>query len=164
MGVDMQVCLRLAVSADEPFLHAAYASTRAEEMAIVPWTEEQKRAFVQMQYRAQRQSYQTQFPQSQIYVIEQNGQAVGRMIIDRSASVILLMDIALLPEYRNRGLGTALMLDLLDEADRLHRPVQLHVEDFNPALRLYLRLGFIKTGEAGLYSEMTRQPQDHSHA
>ncbi len=163
MGVDLQVCLRLAVTEDEPFLQAVYASTRAEEMAIVPWAPEQKLAFVQMQYRAQRQSYQNQFPDSQIYVIELGSQPVGRMIVDRSATAILLMDIALLPEYRNHGLGTALMRDLLDEADRLHRPVQLHVEDFNPAMHLYLRLGFVKTGEAGIYSEMTRQPKDPSN-
>ncbi len=164
MGVEMKPCLRLAVSADEPFLEAVYASTRAQEMDLVPWTEEQKRAFVQMQYRAQRQSYQTQFPESQVYVIEHEGQPAGRMIVDRSAPVILLMDIALLPEYRNQGLGTALMLDLLAEADRSHRPVQLHVEDFNPAIKLYLRLGFVKTGDVGLYFEMTRQPKDHYNA
>lgn len=160
MGVDMQVCLRLAVAEDEPFLEAVYASTRAQEMAVVPWTEGQKQTFVQMQYRAQRESYQNQFSQAQYYVIEQAGQPVGRMILDRSARPMLLMDIALLPRYRNHGLGTALLRDLLEEADRLRRPVRLHVEDFNPAMNLYLRLGFVKTGEAGIYSEMTRQPKD----
>ncbi len=162
MGVDLRVCLRLAVPEDEPFLQAVYASTRAEEMALVPWTAEQKQAFVEMQYRAQRQSYQNQYPLSQVYIIEQDEQPVGRMIADRSATTILLMDIALLPEYRNHGLGSALIQDLLDEADRSHRPVQLHVEDFNPAMHLYLRLGFAKTGQAGLYSEMTRQPKDRN--
>ena len=164
MGVDTQVCLRLAVPGDEPFLEAVYASTRAEEMAIVPWTEEQKQAFVRMQYRAQRQSYQNEYPSSHSYVIEQNDQPVGRMIVDRSGARILLMDIALLPEHRNHGLGTALMMDLLDEADRLRKPVRLHVEDFNPAMNLYLRLGFVKTGEAGIYSEMTRQPREVRNA
>ncbi len=160
MGVDLQVCLRLAVPDDEPFLQAVYASTRAEEMAVVPWTPEQKLAFVQMQYRAQRQSYQNQFPESHIYVVELRSQPVGRMIVDRSAAAILLMDIALLPQYRSHGLGTILVRELLDEADRLHVPVQMHVEDFNPAMKLYLRLGFVKTGQAGIYSEMTRQPKD----
>ena len=163
MGVDLQLCLRLARPEDEPFLQAVYATTRSEEMALVPWTVEQKLAFVQMQYLAQRQSYQNQFPESKVFVIEHEGQAAGRMIVDRSTPVILLMDIVLLPEFRNHGLGTALIRDLLGEADRSHKLVQLHVEDFNPAAKLYLRLGFVKTGGAGLYSEMTRQPRDHRH-
>src|SRR5512140_3584447 len=160
MGVNVQVALRLAELPDEPFLQALYASTRLDEMALVPWTPDQKSAFVQMQNHAQRRSYQDQYPQSQTYVVEEGGHPVGRMIVDRSAAAILLMDIALLPEHRNHGLGSALLRDLLDEADRDHRAVQLHVEDFNPAMRLYLRLGFVKTGEAGIYSEMTRQPKD----
>lgn len=163
MGVDVQVALRLADPSDESFFQAVYASTRLQEMSMVPWTAEQKLVFVQMQYRAQRQSYQNENPRAQYYVIEQGGQPVGRMIVDRSTAAIMLMDIALLPEHRNHGLGTALVCGLLDEADRLHRPVQLYVEDFNPAMRLYLRLGFVKTGEAGLYSEMIRQPQERSH-
>ena len=162
--METKVGLRLAVSGDESFLEAVYASTRAQEMAIVPWTDEQKQAFVRMQYRAQRQSYQNEFPASQIYVIEQNDRPVGRMIVDRSDARILLMDIALLPEHRNQGLGTALVRDLLNEADCLHKPVRLHVEDFNPAMNLYLRLGFVKTGEAGIYSEMTRQPMEVRNA
>ncbi len=160
MDVDVRIALRLAEPADEPFLEAAYASTRAEEMAIVPWTAEQKRAFVQMQYRAQRLSYQNQYPHAQYYVIEQDREPVGRMIVDRSGATILLMDIALLPEHRNHGLGTMLINELTDEAGRERRPVQLHVEDFNPAKNLYERLGFVKTGEAGIYSQMTRQPKD----
>lgn len=163
MGVEMQVALRVADASDDSFLQDVYASTRAEEMAIVPWTAEQKLAFVQMQYRAQRQSYQNQYPQAQTYIVEQGSQPVGRMIVDRSERTILLMDIALLSEHRNHGLGTRLVQELLDEADRAQRPVRLHVEDFNPAMSLYLRLGFVKTGEAGIYSEMTRQPKDISH-
>ncbi len=160
MSVDIPIALRRVVPEDEAFLEAVYASTRAEEMAIVPWTAEQKLAFVQMQYRAQRESYRNEYPEAQTYVIEQGGEPIGRMIIDRSTDVILLMDITLLPEHRNRGIGTMLMRELMDEADREHRPVQLHVEDFNPARNLYLRLGFVKTGEAGIYSEMIRQPMD----
>lgn len=154
MGVDMPVALRPLEAADEEFLHAVYASTRADEMALVPWTEEQKAAFVQMQFRAQRQSYLNQYPLAQYYIIEQGGQPVGRMIVDRSEETILLMDIALLPGYRNKGLGTALIRGLLNEADRAHRPVRLHVETFNPALHLYERLGFRSIGESGIYLEM----------
>jgi len=152
-----------AIPKDEEFLLAVYSSTRADEMALVNWTTEQKQAFLLMQFNAQRQYYLDQFPQAQYYIIEQAGQSIGRMIIDRSENIILLMDIALLPEYRKMGIGTALIKDLLEEADRANRPVRLHVETFNPAMNLYKRLGFIKTGEISFYHEMTRQPLVGEH-
>jgi ribosomal protein S18 acetylase RimI-like enzyme len=140
-------------------MRAVYASTRADEIASVPWTPEQKAAFIDMQFGAQRVSYLNDYPQAEYYVIERSGRPAGRMIVDRSARAILLMDIALLPEFRNAGIGTTLLHDLLSEADRTGRPVRLHVEGFNPALRLYLRLGFVQTGQAGIYFEMVRKPQ-----
>ncbi len=164
MRADTQVALRPSTASDEEFLLSVYASTRLDEMALVPWTPEQKAAFVQMQFGAQRQSYLAQYPQAQYYIIEQVGQRIGRMIVDRSQPAILLMDITLLPEHRNHGLGTVLVRALLDEADLNNRAVRLHVEDFNPAVELYRRLGFVKTGEAGLYSEMTRQPPGRTDA
>ncbi len=154
MRVDTQVSLRPSAASDEEFLLSVYASTRLDEMALVPWTQEQKAAFVQMQFRAQRQSYLTQYPQAQYYTIEQGSQRIGRMIVDRSRPTILLMDITLLPEYRNAGIGTALLRELQDEAMQGGRELRLHVETFNPALRLYQRLGFQCISESGIYLEM----------
>ncbi len=159
MSLETQLVLRPAAARDEPFMRALYASTRADEMALVPWTPEQKQAFLDMQFRAQRLSYLNEYPHAEYSIIEQSGQPAGRMIVDRSGEAILLMDIALLPQFRNRGIGTALLRELLHEADRARRPVRLHVEDFNPAKRLYLRLGFAKTGTVGIYSEMVRRPE-----
>lgn len=164
MGVGMPLALRPAEAADEEFLQSVYASTRADEMALVDWTGEQKAAFVQMQFRAQRQYYLSQYPHAEYYIVETDGNRIGRMIVDRSLDPILLMDIALLPEHRGRGAGTALIHELLDEADRAGRTIQLHVESFNPAMRLYTRLGFVRTGESGFYLEMTRQPRAEEHA
>ena len=154
----MDTELRPVKTSDEDFLFSVYASTRADEMKLVPWTAMQKQSFLQMQFNAQRQHYSVHYPKAQYYIIEQAGQMIGRMIVDRSENTILLMDIALLPEYRNKRIGSGLINTLLEEADKTNRPVQLHVETFNPAMRLYQRLGFVKTGEAGIYHEMTRQP------
>lgn len=153
------VSLRSAAAEDEEFLYRVYASTRADEMALTDWTEAQKEAFLRMQSNAQRQSYLAQYPQAEYSVIAKDGAPIGRLIVDRTGRDLLLMDIALLPEYRNAGIGTRLIEELLDEADRTARPVRLHVETFNPAMNLYKRLGFIETGELSFYHEMTRQPQ-----
>ncbi len=143
-------------------MRSVYASTRADELARVPWTAEQKAAFIDMQFRAQRLSYMNVYPNAEYYVIERSGQPVGRMIVDRSQHTILLMDIAILPQFRNAGLGTALLQELLREADQAGRPVRLHVEGFNPAFRLYQRLGFVESGQVGMYCEMVRPPRGAS--
>lgn len=158
------VTLFPATPEDSTFCFRVYASTRAEEMALVNWTDEQKEAFLLMQFNAQRQHYLANYPNAQYYVIDRAGQPIGRMIIDRSGNTVLLMDIALLPERRNEGIGTGLIKELLEEANRTGRPVRLYVESFNPAMNLYKRLGFVKSGEISFYHEMTRQPKAVNHA
>ena len=154
----MHLSLRPVSYDDEAFLFQVYASTRAEEMAVVPWNDEQKHAFLEMQFNAQRQSYQQQFPGAQYDVILHDGIPAGRLIVDRADQRILLIDIALVPEYRNKGIGSALIDDLKKEAQQTARPLHLTVENFNPAYRLYERLGFHKIGEQGFYWLMEWEP------
>ena len=148
------VALRPIQPEDEAFLYKVYASTRADEMAITGWTAVQQEAFLQMQFHAQRQYYLQEYPSAEYHVIQRDGIDIGRRTVNRAGGEILLMDIALLPEYRNGGIGTALIQDLMAEAAQAGQPMRLHVEFFNPALRLYERLGFSKIGEIGVYYEM----------
>jgi ribosomal protein S18 acetylase RimI-like enzyme len=149
--------LRPLCETDEAFSFAVYACTRAAEMALVDWTEQQKSAFLRMQFNAQRQHYRLHFPQARWQVIEVCGQAAGRLISDDSGTQMsILMDIALLPEYRSQGIGTAILRGLLTAAQHAHKSVSLHVEPHNPALRLYQRLGFEICAQSGFYLEMRR--------
>jgi len=154
----MHLSLRPASQDDEEFLFQVYAGTRAEEMAVVPWNDEQKHAFLQMQFKAQTQSYQQQFPGAKHGVILHDGVAAGRLIVDRADERILIIDIALLPAHRNKGIGSALIDDLKTEAQETERPLQLTVENFNSAFHLYERLGFHKIGEQGFYWLMEWEP------
>jgi ribosomal protein S18 acetylase RimI-like enzyme len=149
-----EVTLRPAQVEDIAFLQAVYASTRAEELALVDWSSEQKQAFVQMQFEAQRRHYAAYYPQAEYSIILRQQQPIGRLIVCRSASEILLMDIALLPEFRSAGIGTALIRALMAEAGQAGLPLRLHVETFNPAQRLYERLGFKPVAEQGIYIQM----------
>ncbi len=155
------VSLNLAQPSDEQFLFEVYASTRAEEMALVSWTAEQKQAFLQMQSDAQRQSYALEFPEAKWYVIREADEPIGRLIVNRADDKILLVDIALLPEYRNRGIGTLLLHELMSEAQQSGLPLHLHIETFNPAFRLYERLGFVKVDEIGIYWELAWFPAEY---
>jgi ribosomal protein S18 acetylase RimI-like enzyme len=146
--------LRPAGTGDDDFLFRVYASTRAEEMELVDWSADQKAAFLQMQFNAQREHYRAYYPHAEYQIIESEPGPVGRLIVDRSKDPLLLMDITLLPEYRNAGIGTTLIRDLMNEAAGMNWSMSLHVEVFNPAMRLYERLGFVKTAEQGVYQEM----------
>jgi ribosomal protein S18 acetylase RimI-like enzyme len=152
------IALRPVSTADETFLYQVYASTRAQEMMLVNWPAVQQAAFLHMQFNAQRQSYQMQFPEATHQVILRNTLTVGRLIVNRTAEESLLVDIALLPAYRNAGIGTQLIQDLQTESMHLGKVVRLHVETFNPALRLYQRLGFTQIGEHGSYLAMEWRP------
>lgn len=152
--IDMALSLRPVTAADEGFLFQVYASTRAPEMELVDWSAEQKLAFLEMQYNAQRQSYLQQCPKAEYDIILRDDIGIGRLIVDRSGDDINLMDIALLPEHRNAGVGSSFIKDLQLESAETNKPLRLHVETFNPAFNLYERMGFTKIGENGFYWQM----------
>lgn len=155
--------LRPVTAADAPFLYALYASTRAEEMALLAWPPEQQAAFLRMQFQAQHAHYQHHFALASFDVIEHAGHAIGRLYVDRRADEIRVIDIVLLPAYRRRGIGSQHMRQLLDEAAAARLPLRLHVEQFNPALRWYQRLGFEQIEDQGVYLLMERQPPQEQH-
>ena len=145
---------RPITQADLPFLSRLYASTRTEELGVLDWTQEQKAAFLRQQFEAQHAHYQTYFAGSDFLVIERGGAPIGRLYLWRAADEHRIVDIAFLTEHRRRGLGLALLQDLLDEAATARKPVLIHVEKFNPAMSLYRRLGFVAAAEEGAYDLM----------
>lgn len=143
----------------EPFLYALFATTRADELALTNWSAEQKETFLRMQFAAQRQSYGTQFPDAERSIILHNGTPVGRLLLDRTADELHIVDIALTPEHRNRGIGSAILAGLQAEAVATGKSIRLYVERFNPALRWYERLGFENTSSSEIYLEMIWRPR-----
>jgi RimJ/RimL family protein N-acetyltransferase len=158
-----EVTLRPVVAADEPLLLEIYASTRAEEMAMVPWTREQQEYFVRMQFVAQQEHYEKLQPEANHDIIILNGRPVGRLYVARTKENIEIMDITVLPQDRNSGVGTSLIKALMDEASTL-RPLRIFVESFNPSLRLFERLGFRAVEEQGIHLLMEWVPHTPSPA
>jgi GNAT superfamily N-acetyltransferase len=147
--------------ADRAFLESVYASVRAPELELVDWSEEQKAAFFRQQFDAQDRDYRSRFRDARLDVILVDGEPAGRLYVDIRPEEIWVVDISLLPAYRRRGVGTNLLEGLQSEAAASGRSLALHVERFNPAQRLYLRLGF-KLVEAGpVYLQMTWSRRDH---
>lgn len=129
--------------ADETLLLAIYSSTREEEMAMVPdWPEEQKNAFLNQQFQAQHLYYQQMYFHKQFSIVEYKGQPAGRLYLDHRADEIRIVDIALLPGFRNLGLGEHMLRNIMNDAAASNKSVSIHVERHNRALHLYDRLGF----------------------
>lgn len=150
--------LRPASDDDRDFLYRVYASTREDELAVVPWDDAEKAAFLEMQFRAQHTHYHTHFPDAAYDVILCDGEPVGRLYVDRRADEIRIIDIALLTEHRRKGIGGSLLRDLLAEATQAGLPLRIHVEHDNPAIGLYRRLGFTPIGDTGVYALMEWRP------
>ncbi len=152
------VLLRPEQPGDEDFLFNVYACTRAEELALTNWDEASRRAFLTQQFAAMRRSYRSMFPAGEFSVIELESQPVGRMVIHRGPAEIRIVDLALLPEYQNRGVGTYLMQQAGAQAADEGKPVRLCVLKNNRAFQWYERLGFKKIGEQGFYDELEWRP------
>ena len=148
------IALRPAQEDDLPFLYRVYASTRQEELALVDWDESQKDWFLHMQFDLRTRSYAQAFPAADCQVILRDGQPSGRLMVNRAPDQVLLVDIALLPEHRNAGIGTALVKTVINEAATAGKPVVLHVEKFNRARFLYERLGFSIFERSDVYLKM----------
>ena len=153
-GEDGAISLRPIGAEDEEFLCRLYASTRQEELAPLDWSDEQKDAFLRMQFDAQARHYEAAFPGGEFQVILREGRPIGRLYLARLENVIRIVDIALLPGHRREGIGTKLIRRVLDEGAAAGKPVRIHVETFNPAMRLYERLGFRPFADKGVYLEM----------
>ncbi len=153
--------LRPITPADRELLYRIYASTRTEELAAVPWSAKEKEDFLRFQFDAQDKYYAEHFPRAAFDLVLLDGEPIGRLYVDRREDEIRLIDIALLPEHRGGGLGGEIMREVLAEGAESGRLVRIHVEHNNPAMRLYLRLGFEKIEEQGVYHLMEwRPPQE----
>lgn len=127
-------------------------------MSVVDWSEEQKKAFLTMQFEAQHKHYQVYYADADFDIIELDKKPIGRLYLERRQDEFRIVDIALLPKYRGRGVGSHFMKSIMNESAKNNLPVRIHVEHDNPAMRLYLRLGFTQIDTNGVYHLMEWTP------
>jgi ribosomal protein S18 acetylase RimI-like enzyme len=149
------VSLRPVTTDDDQFLLDVYTSTRADELAQVEWAPGQKESFVSWQFNLQRKEHDTRFPDARYDVILVDDQPAGRIWIGEDETQIRLLDIGLLEEFQNRGVGTILVKQLIAEAVAKNKPLRHTVFVLNNnAQRLYERLGFVTIEDLGGYKQM----------
>jgi len=145
------ITLRPVAADDYEFLVEVYGSTRAEELALVPWTTEQQQAFVRSQFAAQQDHYAKKYPTASHDIIMSDNRPVGRLYVARLDQEIRIVDLTLLPAERNAGIGSYLIKQLLNEANLSGKVTRIYVEEFNPSLRLFERLGFSPSEQHGIH-------------
>jgi ribosomal protein S18 acetylase RimI-like enzyme len=155
------VVLRAARGEDAAFERELFAAARPDiallEAAFPP---EARAAFLDQQFQFQTISYARMHPDAQRLVVLADGIPAGRLILDSAADGWCLVDIALMPACRGRGLGTLIVQAILEEAGRADAPgVRLSVVCDSPARRLYERLGFVVVSEAVPNAAMEWRPQ-----
>lgn len=151
------VSLRPAAAGDSEFLYRLYASTR-EDVAAVPWPAAERERFLRSQWTAQQADYETRFPDSVHSVVVLGGIDVGRIWIDRRPDEIRMLDVAILPEHRNSGVGAQLVGRLIAESQLADLPLRHSVYKANlDALRFYERMGFATVEDFELYVLMEWQ-------
>ena len=150
--------LRQSLASDADFLRALYRDVRSDEMAVTGWPLDAIDAFCQSQFDFQSQHYRSYYAEAVHYLVERDGQPIGRLIVDDSVDALRVVDVSLLAAQRGQGLGSVLLRWLCDRADAQRQPLALSVEPQNRARNLYMRLGFVQLPGDGLYLNMRREP------
>lgn len=148
---------RSVTDADRDFLFGLFCSALAPEDALTALTalpQAERESILRMQFDAREQQYRASYLLADFDVILRDGKCIGNIYADRGDDAYTLIDISVVPEFRNQGIGTAVVGDLLEEASRLALPVRAHVQKHNPAWRLWQRLGFEKNGDDGVYYDI----------
>jgi GNAT superfamily N-acetyltransferase len=147
------VSFRAVLKEDESFLFKVYRSTRLEELALTSWDQSQKDAFVRMQFTAQQLHYSQQYPKAEHLIVLLDALPIGRLYIANIETEFRIIDLTIMPDYRNTGIGTSILKELMEEAKSAALPLCIYVESFNRSHGLFERLEFAKTGENG-YSDL----------
>ncbi len=150
--------LRPATADDEQFLVAVYKSSRCDDLRGLGWDEDRIDEFLEMQYQAQRTFDQIDNAQATDEIILYAGKPVGRLLVDSSKDEVRCADLALLPEFRNRGLGAFILRRLQRQAGETNKTLRLQVIRFNRAVKFFERQGFICTSETGTHFQMEWTP------
>ncbi|SMC29659.1 Ribosomal protein S18 acetylase RimI [Andreprevotia lacus DSM 23236] len=150
------LALRPVTDNDRELLIRIYRSTREEELRPTGWSDEQKTQFIAMQFQAQHQAYSA-YANAEFLIVEHDGTPVGRIYLQHKQTVLHIIDLSLLPAARNLGMGTALLQACFASGASSGKAVHIHVEKFNPALQLYLRLGFQICEDKGIYLSLERE-------
>jgi ribosomal protein S18 acetylase RimI-like enzyme len=154
------ITLTPVTSEDHDFLLRLYQSSRGDDLRELGWNEDRISEFLEIQHEAHQNFLATDHPNIVDQIVSLDGQPAGRLAVEERPDEIRLIDLALVPERRNHGLGTHLIQLVQEEARSARLPLRLQVIRFNRAVGLFERLGFTRTSETGTHFQMEWNPRD----
>lgn len=157
-----EITFRQIKNSDEEFLYQVFSNSLWDEMKQMGWTDEVKHMFARQQFQAQKKHFDTSYEGDDFLIILINENQAGRLYIGRWQREIRIIDIALLPEWRDQGIGAKLINSVKHEAYEAGKAVSIHVKIHSQALRLYKRLGFKKIEKKDIYWLMEWVPETKS--
>jgi RimJ/RimL family protein N-acetyltransferase len=155
------VILRPERAEDEVLLYRLFHSWAFDDLALMPVDDATKEALVRFQFAGQMASYRAQFPAARFDIVEQDGEPVGRLVVDPggASEPACFVDFVLLPERRNSGLGRAIIAAVLEDYARLRRKVRLKILAYNaPSRRMCAALGFAEIEEQPPFIQLEWTP------
>jgi GNAT superfamily N-acetyltransferase len=148
--------LRPECDADQDFRYRLFCDSQPSEFALL--APAALGEVMTQQFHAQTLSYLAQFPEARFDIIELSGERIGRIVVDRPGAGLHIVDLAIVPHWRGRGVGTAIVRALIDEARAAGIPVRIEASEGDPSLRLYHRLGFVSTATAPPHTQLEWRP------
>lgn len=128
---------------DATFLRRLFVANNAGMLRDAGIAESVIDNLMDVQFRSQADTYRRQFPHAEFLIVERDGEAIGRWICDDEGDAELFVDIALLPESQNRGLGAAFVAAMMRRAlDRGKAPRASVLASNLPCLKMCRRIGF----------------------
>jgi GNAT superfamily N-acetyltransferase len=156
------ITLRPATSEDDAFLLQLYTSSRGDDLRSLGWDEDRIAEFLAMQYEAQQAFDEGDYQTAGNEIVSCANERAGRLMVERREHEIRCVDIALLPAFRNQGVGSFLIKRLQEQAKTERKPLRVQVIRFNRAVNLFERLGFERTSETGTHFQMEWTPRVRS--
>jgi len=140
------------------FMQQLYSSTRCADVRMGGCDLATESLLQNLQFKAQQTCFETEFPNADLALILERDRPIGRLYVDYGPAEIRILDVCLLPEYRNRGIGLGLLRSLQAHGERMRLPLRINILLGSPAQRLLLRCGFDILAIDGIYNVMEWLP------
>jgi ribosomal protein S18 acetylase RimI-like enzyme len=134
--------LRPCTEADDAFVYDVFCTTWEHEVAALP-NQNLAQHVLRIQHIAQERRFESRYPSHQRYVVMEDGERAGRLYVHESDTVMHVIDLTLMPQFRDRGIGTRVFRDLFAHAALEGQSISLRVARRNErATDFYTSLGF----------------------
>jgi ribosomal protein S18 acetylase RimI-like enzyme len=155
-----QFSCRIETPEDEPFIRQLMFETLTDQLEASSWPDAVREPILDAQYRVRRQGFRKSAEDRPGTILLVNGEPVGWYVAADLDYEIRLVNLVVLSKHRGKGIGSAVLRELVTGSNHAHKTLTLSVAMNNQrAFDLYVRMGFRQTGDDGVHYFMERPAQ-----